>query len=69
MRRYREGNLRMADRSLAGYAIRIGVIVLSAAMIWFMLGRSELYPLWTVGLIGVMGAVAALSLAQYISAG
>lgn len=58
----------MADRSLAGYAIRIGVVVLSAAMIWFMFGRPELYPLWTIGLIAAMGTVAALSLVRYVSA-
>lgn len=58
----------MADRSVTGYAIRVGVVVLSAVMIWFMLGRRELYPLWTVGLIAAMGAFAVVSLARYVSA-
>lgn len=58
----------MADRSVTGYAIRVGVVVLSAVMIWFMLGRRELYPLWTVGLIAAMGVFAVVSLARYVSA-
>jgi hypothetical protein len=57
----------MADRSLTGYAIRIGIFVLSVVMVWFMLGRPELYPLWTVGLIGALGAVSVLSLFRYVS--
>lgn len=57
----------MAGAGLAGYAVRIGVIVLSVVMIWFMLGRPDLYPLWTVGLIALMGGVAALSLFRVVS--
>ena len=57
----------MADRSLTGYALRIGVIVLAVVMVWFMLGRPRLYPLWTVGLIAALGAFAALSLFRYVS--
>lgn len=57
---------KMAGASLAGYAVRIGVIVLSAVMVWFMLGRPELYPLWTVGLIAIMGGVAGLSLVRVV---
>lgn len=56
----------MAETSLSGYAVRIGVVVLSLAMVWFMLGRPELYPLWTVGLIAIMGVVGAVSLARAI---
>lgn len=56
----------MAGGSIAGYAVRIGVIVLSAVMIWFMLGRPDLYPLWTIGLIALLGGVAALSLVRVV---
>lgn len=56
----------MAETSLSGYAVRIGIVVLSVAMIWFMLGRPDLYPLWTVGLIAFMGLIGAVSLARAI---
>lgn len=58
----------MAGTSLSGYAIRVGVVVLSLVMIWFMLGRRELYPLWTVGLIALVGAFGALSLFRVVVA-
>lgn len=67
MSRYRKVRRKMAGDSLTGYAVRIGVIVLSVLMIWFMLGRPDLYPLWTVGLIGLMGGVAVLSLVRAVS--
>lgn len=57
----------MADGSYAGYAIRIGIIVLSVAMILFMLGRRDLYPLWTVGLIGLVGVWTLVSLARAVT--
>lgn len=66
MRRCRKGPDRMAETSLTGYAVRVGVIVLSLAMIWFMLGRPDLYPLWTVGLIALLGGVGAVSLVRAV---
>lgn len=56
----------MAETSLTGYAVRIGVVVLSLAMIFFMLGRPDLYPLWTVGLIAFMGVIGAVSLVRAV---
>jgi hypothetical protein len=56
----------MAETSLTGYAVRIGVVVLSLAMIYFMLGRPDLYPLWTVGLIAFMGVIGAVSLVRAV---
>lgn len=67
MRRCPEVAADMVLENASGYAVRIGVILLSLAMVVFMLGRPELYPLWTVVLIGFLGAVAALSLFRYVT--
>lgn len=68
MRRCPEVPADMVLENASAYAVRIGVILLSLAMVLFMLGRPELYPLWTVVLIGLLGAVAALSLFRYVTA-
>ena len=56
----------MAGTSVTGYAIRAGIVVLSALMVWFMLGRRDLYPLWTVGLIAAVGGLTALSFVRLV---
>lgn len=57
----------MADGSYGGYVIRVGVVVLAVAMVLFMLGRPDLYPLWTVGLIGLVGAWTLVSLVRSVT--
>lgn len=42
-------------------AVAIGVGVLATAMVVFMLQFPDLYPLWTVAMIGGVGALSYLS--------
>lgn len=58
----------MDTSNLWGIVIRLGVGVLGTAMVLFMLQRPELYPLWTVVLIGLMAVVGFVSLFRTVTA-
>lgn len=52
----------MAGISIAGAALRLGIVVVAILMVLFMLTRRDLYPIWTVALIAGVGIVAIISL-------
>lgn len=52
----------MDTSNLWGIAVRLGIGVLGTVMVLFMLQRRELYPLWTVVLIGLFAVAGYVSL-------
>jgi predicted membrane channel-forming protein YqfA (hemolysin III family) len=56
----------MDTSNLWGIVIRLGIGVLGLAMVLFMLQRPELYPLWTVVLIGLVALGGFVSLVRLV---